>query len=75
MEGLEGGAYCSTCSLVGGGVSLGMGFGVSNAYARTSVFLLLMPADPDVELSTTSPAPCLPVCCHASHCADNGLNL
>jgi hypothetical protein len=25
-----------------------------------------MPVDQDVELSATSPAPCLPACCHAS---------
>lgn len=31
-------------------------------------------SDLDIELSTASPALCLPVCCHASH-HDNGLNL
>ena len=37
--------------------------------------LFLLPANPDVELVATSPAPCLPACCHASHHDDNGLNL
>ena len=38
-----------------------------------SLFLLLM--NPDVELSGTSPAPCLPVCHHASRYDNNRLNL
>ena len=28
--------------------------------------LFLMPMDPDIELSATSPAPCLPACSHDS---------
>ena len=35
------------------------------------VSLFVLPVDPDVELSVTSPAPCLPAC----HNADNGLTL
>jgi hypothetical protein len=35
---------------------------------------LLLPVDPDVELSAPSLTPCLPAGCHAS-CHDNGLNL
>jgi hypothetical protein len=35
----------------------------------------LLPAHPDVEVSATSLAPCLPVCCHASCQDNNGLNL
>jgi hypothetical protein len=34
---------------------------------------LSLPADPEVELSDISPAPCLPACCHASHHDDNEL--
>jgi hypothetical protein len=37
-----------------------------------SLFFLL-PADPDVELSAPSPAPCLSLSCHASCYDDNGL--
>jgi hypothetical protein len=37
--------------------------------------LLLLPVDPDVELSAPSPAPCLSACHHASCHVDNGLNL
>jgi hypothetical protein len=48
-------------------VSLGVGFDVLEAQARPSgsLFLPLLPVDLDVELSATSPAPCLPVHCHA----------
>lgn len=35
----------------------------------------LGPANPDIELSATSPAPCLPVCHHAFHRDDNELSL
>jgi hypothetical protein len=38
-------------------------------------FLFLLPTDPDVELSATSPAPCSPACCYASCHDSNGLNL
>ena len=54
----------SRCGLVGGSMSLGMGFEVLKAF-------FLLPVDPDVELSATSPASCLPAC----HYDDNGLNL
>lgn len=37
--------------------------------------LSLLPADEDIELSVPFPAPCLPTCCHAPSCDDNGLNL
>ena len=56
--------------LVRGSASLGVGFGVSEAQARSSGSLSVLPADPDVELSATSPAPHLPACHH-----NNGLNL
>jgi hypothetical protein len=52
-----------------------VGFGVSNAQARPSVSVFLLPVDPDVELSATSPAPCLPACQHVSCLADIGLKL
>jgi hypothetical protein len=54
------------CHLGGGGVDDQCGM------------LFLLPVDPDVELSATSPALCLSAChaCrHASHHDDNGLNL
>jgi hypothetical protein len=41
-----------------------MGFGVSDAQARPSVTLFLLPMNPDVELSAPSPARCLLVQCH-----------
>lgn len=43
-----------------GGGGWGVGGGVLNAQARPGVSLFLLPADPDVELSAASPAPCLP---------------
>jgi hypothetical protein len=51
-------------------VLLGVGFGVLKAQVRPKVLL----ADLDVELSPP-PASYLPMCCPASHHADNGLNL
>lgn len=33
-----------------------------------------MPVDPEVEISATSPAPCLPACHHASYHDNNGLS-
>ena len=58
-------------------MSLGRGFEVSDVQARCSVSLslFLLPADPDVELSAPSPAPCLSAHYHASCHDDNGLNL
>jgi hypothetical protein len=53
-------------------VSLEVGFGVSKTQARANSILFLLPVDLVVKLSATLPAPCLPVCCHASH-HDNGL--
>jgi hypothetical protein len=38
-------------------------------------FLFLLPDNQDVEVSATSPAPCLPACHHASHCDNKELNL
>ena len=40
-----------------------------------SAILFLLSANPDVELSATSPVPCLPVCSYASHHDENELNL
>ena len=37
--------------------------------------LLMLSSDQDVELSASSPAPCLPEPCHVSYHNDNGLNL
>lgn len=39
------------CGLAGGSRSLGMGFEVSEAYAKTRVYFFLLPADMDVELT------------------------
>ena len=62
------------CGLVGGSVPLG--FEVSEAQARFSVSLFLVPADRDVEeLLAPSPGPCLPALHLASLHDDNGLNL
>ena len=61
------------CHWVGVG---GIYFEVSESQARTSgSFSMLPTADPDLYLLTSSPAPCLPGCCHASHHDDKGLNL
>ena len=66
----------SRYGLVGGTVLLGVVFEVAKAQARPygSVSFWLS-VDPDVELSATSLAPCLPACYHASCHGDNGLNL
>jgi hypothetical protein len=56
-------------------VSLKVGFEVSDAQARPSVSLILLPVDAHIKLSATSRAPCLPVFCHASQNDNNGLNL
>jgi hypothetical protein len=57
----------SRCGLVGGSVSLEVGFEVSNAQARHSVSLFLLLANSDVELSATSATSSLPACCHVPH--------
>jgi hypothetical protein len=62
-------------ALVGGYVSLGVDFRVSESHINSRVTLFLMPVDPDVELSNTPPATCLHVCCHTPYYDDNGLNL
>ena len=56
-------------------LSLGVGFEVSDVHARPNVSLILLLVEPEVELSATSPAPCLPACHHASLPGNNGLNL
>lgn len=50
----------SRYDLVGGSVSQRVGFEVSEAQARPSVALFLLPANPEVEFAATSPALCLP---------------
>jgi hypothetical protein len=63
------------CDLVGRD-PLGDGLEVSEAQARSSGILFLLPTDPDVELSATSRAPSLPACHHTSHYDDDDrLNL
>jgi hypothetical protein len=37
--------------------------------------LFLLSLDPDVDLSATSPAPCMPVCYHATCHDSNGLSI
>lgn len=44
--------------LVGEGLSLGVGFEVSKAHARPSLFLCLLPLDQECKLEATTP-------CHA----------
>lgn len=61
--------------IVGGIVSLGVDFGVSNAQVNPGVILIQLFMDPGIELSDASPALHLPVCHQASHCDENGLNL
>lgn len=60
------------CGLVGGSLSLGVGFKVSKAHSRpsSSLFLYLLPMDQDVKLSAVAPEPWLSVFCHD----DNGLS-
>lgn len=62
------------CDFVGGSVSLGMGFEVSEVQAKPSVSVFLLPAGLDVELSAPSPTPRLPAFYHASCHDDNGLD-
>lgn len=63
------------CGLVEGNMSLEVGLEVSSALGSRRPVSQSLLAHPNVELSVASPAPCLPVCCHASHRDDNGLNL
>ncbi|EDL00953.1 mCG1047212, partial [Mus musculus] len=57
-------------------ITYGVGFeGSESLLQAQSIRLFLLPADPDVELSVPSPAPCLPACHRASRCDNNGLNL
>ena len=56
-------------------MSVGVGFGVSNAQVRLRVSLFLLPVHLDVELSAASPAPRLPTGCRTSHHDDDELNL
>ena len=56
-------------------MSLRVGFGASEAQARQSGSLFLLPADPDAELLAPSPAPHLPAHLHVPHHDDNGLTL
>jgi hypothetical protein len=60
--------------LVEGKVPQVGGFEVSEAQARPGVTFFQLLADLDAKLSDTSPAPCLPECCHASCHNTNGLN-
>jgi hypothetical protein len=39
--------YSSRCGLIGGNVSLGMGFEILEAQAKSSVSLVLLPVDLD----------------------------
>lgn len=50
---------------------LGVDFAPQAGLVAQSLLLLL--ADPEVELSAPSPTPCLPVCQHVSRRDDNGL--
>lgn len=61
--------------LFGGRASLKVDFGISNAQARLSVSLFLLPDDSDAELSIPSPEPRLPVGSYASCYDDNRLRL
>ena len=67
---LLGSGTISRNGIVRGSMSLGMDVAVSNAQA-IQVSLFLLPTDPDVELSASSPAPCLSVCFCASYDKNN----
>ena len=54
-------------------MSLWVSFEISDAQAKPSVTCSL-PVDPDIELSTIYPAPCLLACYHASLQGDNEVN-
>lgn len=64
--------------LVGRSVSLEVGATLKFQKLKPDVAascLFLLPLDPNVELSATSPVPCLPVYHHAFYQDGNGLNL
>ena len=63
------------CGLCRESVSLGVGFKVSRVHAKPRVSLLLLLANQDVELSATSPAPCLPAFSQVSHLDEDRLNI
>lgn len=50
-------SYWGGCGLDRGSVSPGLGFVVSNVQARPRVLFFLLPAKPDVELSSPFPGP------------------
>ena len=62
------------CGLVGGSVSIRVGFEVSDAHTRLNFCLFLLLANPDVDILTLFRAPGLPVCYYASCHDNNGLN-
>ena len=69
-----------TCGLVGIGVALSeevchWGWVLRFQKLKASPMADSLPADQDVELSATFPAPCLPACHHVSYHDVNGLNL
>ena len=65
------------CGLVGGSMSLRVGFEVSKAQAspRVSLSLFQLPVDLDIELTAIFLTPCLPLCHHGPHHNDDGPNL
>jgi hypothetical protein len=60
--------------LVQGSLLLGLDFEISKDHAKPRVSFFLLPVDPDVGLSATFLAPCLPMC-HVSCFVDNVLHL
>ena len=79
---------CSNAQYIGSGTIRGIalleevyhcGGRFEVSYAQVTPIMrtvhFLFPVDQDVELSTTSPEPCLPACCLASCLDDNVLNL
>lgn len=66
-------ARTSRCGHLGGSCVMRGGFQIACSMPRVFLFLLL--ADLDVELSVPPPAPCLSALHYASHHADSGLNL
>ena len=66
---LTGSGTIRRCGPVGGSVSLGVDFEVSE------VLSLSADVGSRLELSASSPAPCLSLCHHASYHDDDGLNI